>query len=422
MIIRLFLLLFASAVLGFAASAQPVVVRGETVWTGTSQGTLNNGIVVIENGRITVVGPSGTPVPAGATEVPAKWVTPGLISAYSRTGLSEVSGESSANDTAAGSAPFSVALDAADGFNPEATPIDVTRIEGFTRIAVAPAPRKTLFGGQGLLADTTGEPDSIFRKKAFVFVALGEPGASIAGGSRPAAWAQMRGAFDDVRFFAARYMTHNEGSVLPRFDAQALMPAVKGDQLILFEASRASDLDAIMDFQEANPSLKIAIVGAEEGWRVADRLADLDIPVIVDAFANLPGSFSTLAATSENAKRLSEAGVTIAIAHLDSSGHQSRLATQVAGNAVANGLPFDAAMEALTTGPAEIFGMSGLGELAPGARADVVAWDGDPLEVTSGALAVFIDGEDQPMVSRQTELRDRYQSLDESERPLAYKH
>jgi imidazolonepropionase-like amidohydrolase len=210
--------------------------------------------------------------------------------------------------------------------------------------------------------------------------------------------------------------------VLTRMDAQALMPAVKGDQLIVFEASRASDLNAIMDFKEDNASLQVAIVGADEGWRVARRLAALDIPVIVDAFSNLPSSFSQLAATSENAKRLAEAGVTVAIVHLGNDGHQTRLATQVAGNAVANGMDFDDAMRALTTAPAEIFGMTGLGVLAPGARADVVAWDGDPLEVTTGALAVYIDGEAQPMESRQTKLRDRYMSLDESERPLAFKH
>jgi hypothetical protein len=98
--------------------------------------------------------------------------------------------------------------------------------------------------------------------------------------------------------FGARYMSHNEGNVLTRMDAQALMPAVKGEQLIVFQASRASDLNAIMDFKEQNPSLKIAIVGADEGWRVADRLAALDIPVIVDAFSNLPATFSQLAATA----------------------------------------------------------------------------------------------------------------------------
>jgi len=252
-------------------------------------------------------------------------------------------------------------------------------------------------------------------------VVLGERGASISGGSRPAAWAALRGAFDDVRFFGARYMTHNEGNVLTRMDAQALMPAVKGDQLILFQASRASDLDAIMDFKEQNPSLRMAIVGADEGWMVAGRLADLDIPVIVDAFSNLPSSFSQLASTSENAKRLAEAGVTVAIVNLDNDSHLARLATQVAGNAVANGMDYDDAMRALTTAPAEIFGMTGLGVLAPGARADVVAWDGDPLEVTSAPSAVYIDGEAQPMESRQTKLRDRYRTIDESQKPMAFK-
>ena len=216
-------------------------------------------------------------------------------------------------------------------------------------------------------------------------------------------------------------MTHNEGNVLTRMDAQALMPAVRGEQLILIHASRASDLEAIMDFKEQNPGLRIAIVGADEGWRVADRLAAMKIPVIVDAFSNLPSSFSQLAATSDNASRLAKAGVTVAITNLGDSALQARLATQVAGNAVANGLPFDTAMEALTTAPAEIFGMDGLGVLAPGARADVVAWDGDPLEVTSAPVAVFIDGVSEPMESRQTKLRDRYISLDESERPLAYR-
>jgi imidazolonepropionase-like amidohydrolase len=400
------------------AVAEPVYLYGRTIWTGTSQGTITNGVVVIENDRIVSVGPARANMPAGES---FDWITPGLISAFSRTGLSEVSGVDDTNDAGAGSSPFSAALNAADGFNPDATPVAITRLEGFTRLAVAPQARSTLFGGQGFLAETSGLTGSVFRERAFAYIALGEAGADLSGGSRPAAWAALRGAFDDVRFFAARYMTHSEGNVLTRMDAQSLMPAVKGDQLILFQASRASDLNAIMDFKEDNPSIRVAIVGADEGWRVAKRLAAMDIPVIVDAFSNLPASFSQLAATSENAKRLAEAGVTVAIVHLENDGHQTRLATQVAGNAVANGMDFDDAMRALTTAPAEIFGMTGLGVLAPGARADVVGWDGDPLDVTSAALAVFIDGEGQPMESRQTRLRDRYISLDESDRPLAYK-
>jgi imidazolonepropionase-like amidohydrolase len=416
-------LILSLAALGAAsvAAAQPVAVYGKNVWTGTAQGTITDGVVVIDNGRVVSVGKAPGAVPAGAAEVRAEWVTPGLISGFSRTGLSEVSGVDDTNDAGAGSSDFSAALNAADGFNPDATSVAVTRLAGFTRLAVAPQASSKLFGGQGFLAETSGLTGSVFRDRAFAFIVLGEPGANLAGGSRPAAWASLRGAFDDVRFFGARYMTHNEGNVLTRMDAQALMPAVKGEQLIVFQASRASDLNAIMDFKEQNPALRIAIVGADEGWRVARRLAALDIPVIVDAFSNLPASFSQLASTSENAKRLSEAGVTVAIVNLDNDSHLARLATQIAGNAVANGMSHDAAMRSLTTAPAEIFGMTGLGTLAPGARADVVAWDGDPLEVTSAPTAVYIDGEAQPMESRQTKLRDRYRNLDESERPLAFR-
>lgn len=416
-------LILSLAALGAAsvAAAQPVAVYGKNVWTGTAQGTITDGVVVIDNGRIVAVGPASTRVPEGATEVRAEWVTPGLISGFSRTGLSEVSGVDDTNDAGAGSSAFSAALDAADGFNPDASSIAVTRLAGFTRLAVAPQASSKLFGGQGFLAETSGLPGSVFRERAFSFIVLGEAGANLSGGSRPAAWAALRGAFDDVRFFGARFMTHNEGNVLTRMDAQALMAAVKGDQLIVFQASRASDLEAIMDFKEQNPSLRIAIVGADEGWLVAGRLAELDIPVIVDAFSNLPSSFSQLASTAENANRLSQAGVTVAIVNLDNDSHLARLATQIAGNAVANGMSFDAAMRALTTAPAEIFGMAGLGTLAPGARADVVAWDGDPLEVTSAPQAVYIDGESQPMESRQTKLRDRYRTLDESQRPLAFR-
>lgn len=416
-------LILSLAALGAAsvAAAQPVAVYGKNVWTGTAQGTITDGVVVIDNGRVVSVGKAPGAVPAGAAEVRAEWVTPGLISGFSRTGLSEVSGVDDTNDAGAGSSDFSAALNAADGFNPDATSVAVTRLAGFTRLAVAPQASSKLFGGQGFLAETSGLTGSVFRDRAFAFIVLGEPGANLAGGSRPAAWASLRGAFDDVRFFGARYMTHNEGNVLTRMDAQALMPAVKGEQLIVFQASRASDLNAIMDFKEQNPALRIAIVGADEGWRVARRLAALDIPVIVDAFSNLPASFSQLASTSENAKRLSDAGVTVAIVNVDNDSHLARLATQIAGNAVANGMSHDAAMRSLTTAPAEIFGMTGLGTLAPGARADVVAWDGDPLEVTSAPTAVYIDGEAQPMESRQTKLRDRYRNLDESERPLAFR-
>ena len=410
------------ASLALPVTAEPVAIVGGKVWTGTRQGTVPSGVIVIDKGRVVSVDKAGSPVPLEATVIDAggKWVTPGIISAFSRIGIVEVDAENTTDDTSAGESAFSVALDAADGFNPDATAIAVTRVEGITRVVVAPEASSNLFAGQGFIADTSGSVGTEIDRKAFLLVSLGEHGAALAGGSRPAAWAELRAALDDAKAYPARYLASNEGTALDRVDAAALMPAAKGQQLILIEANKASDLNAIMDFAEANKDLDIAIVGADEGWRVAPRLAKAGIPVIVDSYSNLPASFERLGATGENAARLRAAGVTVAIAAISDGTHNARLAMQIAGNAVANGLSHEDAMEALTTAPASIFDLQGLGVIGPGSRADIVVWDGDPLEVTSNPDVVMIDGVVQSMVTRQSELRDRYLKLDKRDLPLAY--
>lgn len=420
--IRTLLLSTAAAGLALCAAAQDVAIVNAKVWTGTNAGTLDNATVYISNGTVQGMGvnyapPSGTPT----IDASGNWVTPGIIAPFSRVGTVEVGAEDTTNDTNASGSPFSVALRAADGFNPAATTLAVTRIEGVTQIAVAPANGGSMIAGQGFVADTSGQDGSISDERAFVYVDLGEGGAGLAGGSRPAAWAALRGAFADARGYPARFMAHNEGDTLTRADAQAFGPAVRGQQLILVAAHRASDLRQIINLKAENLNLNLAIVGADEGWLVADELAVAGIPVIVDPFSNLPASFAQLGATSRNAERLIEAGVPTAFAHLGNSGHQSRLVLQSAGNAVANGVSFDDAMAAMTVVPAAIFDMGVTGTIERGNIADLVVWDGDPLEVSSAPSAVFINGIAQSLESRQTKLRDRYMDLDESERPLAFK-
>jgi len=423
MIRKILLSAAAAATLTLGAGAQNIAITNAKVWTGTDAGTLENANIYISNGEISGLGVNFAP-PSGTELIDAEgnWVTPGIFSPFSRTGIVEVGAEDSTNDTNAAGSPFSVALRAADGFNPAATPVDVTRIEGVTRIAVAPSTGGSMIAGQGFLADTSGDADSISDDRAFVFIDLGEGGAGLAGGSRSAAWAALRGAFADARGYPARFMAHNEGDTLTRADAQAFGRAVRGQQLILISAHRASDLRLVMDLKQENPNLNLAIVGADEGWIVADELAAANIPVLVDPFQNLPASFSQLGATSKNAERLIAAGVPTAFSYLGDNGHQARLVLQSAGNAAANGVGFDDAMAAMTTVPAAIFGVDNSGTIERGSTADLVIWDGDPLEITSAPVAVFIDGEVQSLESRQTKLRDRYLELDESEKPLAYKN
>ncbi|MGB3626210.1 MAG: amidohydrolase family protein, partial [Henriciella sp.] len=258
-------------------------------------------------------------------------------------------------------------------------------------------------------------------EKAFTFVNLGEGGAGLSGGSRASAWATLRAALVDARTYPARFITSNEGDALNRVDAQAFSAAARGSQLMLVAASRASDIRQLIALKEENTNLNIAIVGAQEAWMVADDLAEAEIPVIIDPFANLPSSFQSLGSTQHNAERLIEAGVTTAFAHMGDDSHQTRLILQTAGNAVANGVEHSAALRAITSAPAEIFGVPNYGSLRTGSAGDLVVWDGDPLEVMSAPTQIFIDGIEQSLESRQTKLRDRYISLDESERPLAYK-
>ncbi len=131
--------------------------------------------------------------------------------------------------------------------------------------------------------------------------------------------------------------------------------------------------------------------------------------MFVDPLGNLPADFDQIGATMENAARLRAAGVQVGFTQAGDASHNARKVRQLAGNAVANGLPWEDGLAGLTRVPAEAFGVADrLGGIAPGKRADLVLWSGDPLEVDAVALQVWMDGRAIPMRSRQTELRDRY--------------
>jgi imidazolonepropionase-like amidohydrolase len=176
--------------------------------------------------------------------------------------------------------------------------------------------------------------------------------------------------------------------------------------LTVFDVNGAADILEVLRFA-AQYSLKPVISGGAEAWLVADRLAEAGVPVVLDPLGNLPASFDQIGARLDNAALLHAAGVTIAFG--GAGAHNARKLRQAAGNAVANGLPYEAALAALTVNPAMIFELDPLyGTLEEGSHGDLVVWSGDPLEVTSVAEQVLIEGKPIPMVSRQTLLRDRY--------------
>ena len=414
-------LLLAATLLATAPSAfaQTVAITGGRVVTNTSQGVIENGTVVITNGRVVSVGTGAAPSGATIVDAKGKWITPGLFAALSRIGLAELDSEDSTNNTSAGSSKFQASLRAADSFDPDNTAIAVSRIEGVTRVALVDGAGNGLLGGYGALADTTGSFNSIFARDVVMYAELGESGASSAGGSRSAAWTWLTTAIDDAKAYPRGFTEDGEGDLLSSKEALAFKPVVEGRVPLMIEVHSATDILQVLTLRQREPRMKLILLGVTEGWRVADRIAAAGVPVIINPLTNLPDRFEELGATLENAGRLSKAGVKVAIADPNEATHNTRFIQQLAGNAVANGMSWDDAFAAITSVPASIYGRTDLGSLKSGAIADVVIWDGDPLELMSSPDAVYIAGVSTPMVSRQTKLRDRYMNLDE-DKPQAY--
>ena len=413
---RISLALAAVLAAALPATAQDVFIDNATIVTATEVRPDTD--MLIRDGRIVRVG-ADLSAPEGVAVQSGGFVTPGLFAPYTTLGLVEIGGEASTNDIGSEAEASSVSELAADSFNPLSVHIANARMRGVTHAVVAPSPDgESIFAGTGIVVDLSGEFDSVVNDAAFVHVAIGQRGAGIAGGSRAAAMAQLRGALRDAN---RRYDGPDDGDVLSRSDARALRPAVDGDIPLMVSASRASDLLRLIALQDEFPRLDLIVVGAEEAHLVAEQLAGAGVKVIVDPQENLPGSFDSVNASFDNVLRLEEAGVDYAIANLGSLGvTKAGTLNQHAGNAVGNGLSRQAAFAAITDTPARWFGLP-TNALEAGDTASLVVWDGDPFEVTSAPVMVMIDGENVGTDSRMRQLRDRYNPVSDDARPHKYR-
>ena len=414
-------------------AAQTVAITNGTVVVGDGSEPVQGATVVVRNGRIVAAG-RGVTVPSGAEVIDAtgKWVTPGIVAGFSRLGLAEVDlGADGSDDTDSGNGPFNAAIDVTPAINPKASTIAVSRADGVTRAIVAPVAGKNIFAGQGAVIDTGDDMNAVLRARAFQFVELGEGGAGIAGGSRATAFVLFRNALREARDLRGRIDgARRDDVLLTRFDAAALVPVVQGKQLLLVHVERAKDILNVLDLRQEFPGLKVALVGATEGWLVADQIARSGVWVIGSALNDLPASFEMLAATQSNIGRLRAAGVKVAIGMIDDNDTRyQRNQRQYAGNLVAlgklpgaAGVSWGEAFAMISSRPAEAVGLGGeIGSLEAGRRGDVVIWSGDPLELNSAPEAVWIDGVRQSLDNHQTKLRDRYRSLDREALPEAYR-
>lgn len=454
------LLTLAASALALTASpalAQDVIIFNATLALGDGSEPIEDGMVVVDDGEVVYAGPAQpnrTFAADNAIDAQDAWVTPGLFATLTNLGLWDVGAVSESNDTSAGNSPFGAALDVAPIVNPTSQHVLISRSAGITRAATATMPSGSIFGGQGSIIDLDQDGNPVMRPRAFQVVTLGERGGRIAGGSRASTHTLFRNALREAGSFgdAARIPSAGESppdirtgddlpidprlagrdteragdALLTRFDAAALVPVVRGEQDLYVMVDRAADIRATLALREEFPNLRMVLVGAGEGWLVADEIAASGVPVIADALDDLPESFEVLAATQSNIGRMMRAGVPVAISA--NSGTNPRNMPQAAGNLVAlskvpgaAGLSWGQALAAITSVPAAISGYEGrAGVLAPGAMGDLVIWDGDPLEVGSVPTKVWIGGVEQSLENHQSRLRTRYRDLDESDLPKAY--
>ncbi|MEN5116693.1 amidohydrolase family protein [Luteimonas sp. TWI662] len=385
------------------AHGQDVLIRGAQVHTAGDAGTLEDSDVRVRGGRIVAVG-KGLPVEVGVEVVEAagRPLTPGLFAGISNIGLSEVMDDDiqfKLNLAApAYDQRWRPEFDVGLAFNPRSVVVPVTRTEGITWTVLAPVAEDSILAGQGMAVTLDGRYDAELPGSRSLFVDWTGPSAKN-GGTRAGLFMLFEQALRETRLSGP--MGH--GMLLQPAGREALKSYL-GDRRVVFGVGRAVDIVRLLELARRH-DIRPIIGGGTEAWMVADQLARADVPVILHPHSNLPFGFSQ--GTLDNARILHEAGVRIVFTsgHL----HNARTIRQVAGNAVAQGVPWEVALQAVTSTAADVFGLGDThGQIAVGRQADLVLWDGDPLELTTQAQHVWIAGRTVEMRSRQTKLRDRY--------------
>jgi imidazolonepropionase-like amidohydrolase len=389
----------SAALVGLAAV---VAIVGGKVMPGDGP-AIEGGTVILRDGKIAAVG-KGLAVPAGAQVIDAtgKVVTPGLVDAMTALGLVEISGVSASNDTSAGGDLIQAAQRAVDSFNPRSPVIAIQRAHGVTTVVAAQ--RGGLVSGQAFAFTL----DGTVIQPSVAMVAH----ARIGGGHRGRALLKLRELLDDTRTYAKKKKDFDRRALrdltASRLDLEAMLPVVKGTLPLTLNPTRASDIEAALRFA-ADEKIQLILWNPLEAWVVAEALAKAQVGVVLDVSANLPSSLDAVKARADAIVRLHAAGVPVAISTF--SAHNVRKLRQWAGNAVREGLPHEAALAAVTSVPAALYGLKDRGALRPGLAADVVVWSGDPFELSTRVEALYIAGEALSTGHRQRALFDRFRSV-----------
>lgn len=413
------------------AQQKPVVLKGGKLLT-VSHGTIENGVLVMQDGKIVALGSAASvkaPKDAQVIDVTGMTVYPGLIDSETHLGLIEIAAEITTNDMIEPSEEITPQMHVCDAFHAESELIPVTRLNGITNAIVAPDNTNTL-PGQDSFVELGGKSATEMLEVRDIAMPLNFTGAERRNESwdkrkfpstRMGMAAQLRQAFLDAQNYQQEWNAYEKKKSEPSTDKErksppsapkrdlklaALLPYLEGKKTIVLAAEEASDLETAVNLaHEFN--LKFVLNHISHSQPVLDYVASLKVPVIVGPIYENPKTDERYDAVYSLPAQLQKRGVQIAFASY--SAHDSRNLPYQAGFATAFGLPYDEALKAITLNPAQIWGVADkLGSLDVGKTANVVVANGDPLDLKTDVKQVFIEGREVPMSSRQTQLRDQY--------------
>ncbi len=412
------------------AQNKAVVLKGGKLLT-VSHGTIDNGVLVIENGKISGVGKAGAvKIPSGAQviDVTGMTVFPGMIDSETNLGLTEISAEEMTNDLVETFDEIMPQMHVYDAFHAESELIPVTRLNGITNAIVAPESKDTLPGQDSFIQLAGASADEMLMTRD-IAMPLNFTGKERRNESfdkrkfpetRMGMAAQLRQAFLDAQDYQQKVSEYERKKSEPGKDGkpsdatppkrdlrlEALLPYLHGKKPIVLAAEEASDLETAVRL--ANEfHLKFVLNHISYSQPILDYVASLKVPVIVGPIYENPKPEERYDSVYRLPGELAKRGVKIAFASYDS--HNSRNLPYQAGFASAFGLPYDEALKAVTLNAAEIWGVADqLGSLDVGKAANLVVATGDPLDVKTDIKQVYIGGQAIPMTSRQTRLRDEY--------------
>lgn len=403
--------------------AQNLAIKNLKIYPLGSREPLEQATLLIQDGLVTGFArdlklPNGVEVMDGSGLV----ATPGLFEPHSQLGLEEISAVQTTIDSKSGDHASGPGFDIQYSINSASTLLKVAAVEGITHAITAPVQANDIFAGLGAGISLVGAPILISPRIA-LFGAVTAESASHLGGSRSEAIAHLYRVFEDLEFYRqqraivgpngqiAGYLGHDKRRY-DKINMDALVYVKERGLPVVCHVERANEIEQVIAISREF-KLPIVIRGASEGWKVAEQLASHDVPVLLDPMNNLPSGFDRLGARADNATLLNAAGVRVAFTVSDP--HNARQLRQLAGNAVANGMEWMAALKAITSVPAEIFNIEA-GVIKTGGPATFVLWNGDPLDVTTWASRVMVDGKWLEMSSRQTRLFHRYRDLSEGKK------